>query len=407
MSTVADKLPTPNSQLPTESASGVGGWELEVDQAPTVATAPVSVQCITDAEAFAALREEWNELLLASASNNPFLTWEWLHTWWIHLGGSTALHLITVRQGNQLIAIAPLRLVSTALYWFSRLEFLATGHAGSDYLDLIVRRGREEDALEGIARYLQSRQLSVRLTHLPPASLGARLAQQLAATGWAGPVSPDGTCPIVTLAGHSFDSYLATLGSSHRANFRRRVRSLGQRFEVRFDRVTTDEERREALDALIAFHDRRWREGSTAFSTPAVRDFQDAVTRRALECGWLRMYVLRLNGYAAAVMYGFSYAGRFYFYQHGFDNEYQTHSVGLVLMGLSIRAALEEGDGEFDMLWGVEPYKFLWARDARHLQRVELFPVHLGGTIHRRALQARRRVSKLARRVLSTGDSRG
>jgi CelD/BcsL family acetyltransferase involved in cellulose biosynthesis len=377
---------------------------LAVDRAPTAAA--VSVQCIAEAREFAALRREWNELLLDSESNNPFLTWEWLHTWWIHLGGATALHVIAVRRGDELIAIAPLRLVSTALYWFSRLEFLGTGHAGSDYLDVIVRRGREEDALGAIARYLQSRQLALRLTHLPPASRSVQLAQQLAETGWVGPVAPDGTCPIVTLAGHSFDSYLATLGSSHRANFRRRLRSLGQQFAVRFDRVTTEAERREALDALIAFHDSRWKDGSTAFSTAAVRAFQDAVTRRALECGWLRMYVLRLNGDAVAVMYGFSCGGRFYFYQHGFDNEYQTHSVGLVLMGLSIRAALEEGDGEFDMLWGVEPYKFLWARDARQLQRVELFPVHLGGTIHRHALQARRRASKLARRVLSTGDSR-
>jgi CelD/BcsL family acetyltransferase involved in cellulose biosynthesis len=383
----------------------VADWKSDVDASPRAAT-PVVVHCIDNADDFAALRGEWTELLLASASNNPFLTWEWLHTWWMQLGGGSALHLIAVREGDQLIAIAPLRLVSTALYWFSRLEFLGTGHAGSDYLDVIVRRGREEEALAGLAGYLQSRQLAVRLTHLPPASFGARLAQTLAGAGWVAPVSADGTCPIVPLAGQTFDSYLGTLGSSHRANFRRRLRSLGQRFELRFERVTTDEERREALDALAAFHDSRWKDGSTAFSTPAVRAFQDAVTRRALECGWLRMYVLRLNGYAAAVMYGVSYGGRFYFYQHGFDSEYQTHSVGLVLMGLTIRAALEEGDGEFDLLWGVEPYKFLWARDARHLQRVELFPVHLGGTIHRCALQARRGVSKLARRVLSSGDSR-
>jgi hypothetical protein len=59
------------------------------------------------------------------------------------------------------------------------------------------------------------------------------------------------------------------------------------------------------------------------------------------------------------------------------------------------------------MLWGVEPYKFLWARDARVLQRIEMFPVHFGGTIHRHAVEARRSVRKLARRVLSIGESLG
>ena len=118
------------------------------------------------------------------------------------------------------------------------------------------------------------------------------------------------------------------------------------------------------------------------------------------------MYVLRLDGNIAAVMYGFMYGGRFYFYQHGFEDQYGSHSVGLVLMALTIQAALDEGASEFDMLWGVEPYKFLWARDARTLQRVDLFPVDLGGTLHRHTAEAQRGAKHLARRLLSIG-SRG
>jgi CelD/BcsL family acetyltransferase involved in cellulose biosynthesis len=178
---------------------------------------------------------------------------------------------------------------------------------------------------------------------------------------------------------------------------------------MRFDLVTAGAERRALLSTMAAFHDRRYEErgGSSAFSTPAVGAFQEEVTRRALEGGWLRMYVLRLNGETAAVMYGFNYGGRFYFYQHAFDDRFKAHSVGLVLMGLSVRAAIDEGAREFDMLWGVEPYKFLWARESRTLQRIELFPIHLGGTLHRHAIGARRRVGKLARRVLSFGESLG
>jgi CelD/BcsL family acetyltransferase involved in cellulose biosynthesis len=369
------------------------------------------VECIDDAWRFTALRPRWNELLRASDADNPFLTWEWLHTWWTHLGGTDRLRLIVVRAGDQLVAIAPLRLAGRPRAWFPRLEFLGTGHAGSDYLDLIVRRGREAESLPALARYLSSPPQALRLERLPSGSLSAQLAAQLAASpdGWASSTAPDGTCPIVPLAGHTFDSYLATLGSSHRANVRRRLKALRQRFDVRFDRVTAEAERREMLAALEAFHDRRWRNqgGSTAFETPGVRRFQDEATRRALELGWLRMYVLRLDGAIAAVMYGAMYGGRFYFYQHGFDDRYQAHSVGLVLMALTVQAALDEGAREFDMLWGVEPYKFLWAREARALQRIELFPVDLGGTLHRRAVQAQRGVRRLARHVLSLGASRG
>ncbi len=369
----------------------------------------VSVDTIDDPTAFAAMRTEWTELLQASASANPFLTWEWLHAFWGQLAEQSALRILVVRSDDRPIAIAPLRVVRGAISWLSRLEFLGTGAAGSDYLDIIIRTGHEDESIAALARYLTSHQLAMRLNHLPPTSFAARLADRLSTSGWTASTADDGTCPIIPLAGHTFDSYLATLGSSHRANVRRRIKALGQQFEVRFDRVTTHTERCDMLAALVAFHERRWKEqgGSSAFMTPAVIAFQDEATRLALDAGWLRMYVLRLNGEAVAVMYGFMYGGRFYFYQHGFDDRFKAHSIGLVLMGLTIRAAIDEGAAEFDMLWGVEPYKFLWAHESRILRRVELFPIHLGGTLHRHAVEARRSVRSLARRVLHIGESLG
>ena len=73
---------------------------------------------------------------------------------------------------------------------------------------------------------------------------------------------------------------------------------------MRFEQVTSEPQRRAALDALAGFHERRFRTdgGSTAFLTPALRAFQDDATRRALDRGWLRMYVLWLNDAPAAVM---------------------------------------------------------------------------------------------------------
>ena len=73
-------------------------------------------------------------------------------------------------------------------------------------------------------------------------------------------------------------------------------------------------------------------------------------------------------------------------------------------MALTIRAAIDEGAQAFDLLWGTEGYKSLWARDARTLRRIQLFPPHAAGRIHRRAVEARRRLGRLARRVLTPGE---
>jgi len=341
---------------------------------------------------FAELRAAWDSLLESSAAASPFLTWEWLHPWWRHLRGSSRLRMVTAGAGTRLIAVAPFR-VTTGVARMRCLDLLGTGEAGSDYLDVITRSGFEAEGLDALERFVVAQNMPLRLTHLSASAAAIDLANRLDRRHWSQVTTPGGICPYIPLAGHTWDSCLATLGASHRANIRRRLRALEQNFDVRFEQVTADEDRREALERLTQYHQRRFEARGTAFRTASLCAFHDEVTSRFLDCGWLRMFILRVNGAPAAVMYGFLYNRTFYFYQHGFDHSYQQHSIGLVLMGLSIRAAIEEGATEFDMLWGTEPYKFLWARHVRELRNLHLFPPHLGGQLHRGLFYARRRLS--------------
>jgi CelD/BcsL family acetyltransferase involved in cellulose biosynthesis len=341
---------------------------------------------------FTELRSAWDSLLESSEAASPFLTWEWLHPWWKHLSGPSRLRVLTAGDGNRLIAVAPFR-VTTGVARMRCLDLLGTGEAGSDYLDVITRSGFEAEGLDAIERFVVAQNMALRLTHLSSSAAAVELSNRLDRRRWSQMTTPGGICPYIPLAGQTWDSYLATLGASHRANVRRRLRALEQKFDVRFEQVTADQDRREALVQLTQYHERRFEARGTAFRTASLCAFHEEATRRFLERGWLRMFVLRVNGAPAAVMYGFLYNRTFYFYQHGFDDSYQQHSIGLVLMALSIRAAIDEGATEFDMLWGTEPYKFLWARHVRELRNLHLFPPHLGGQLHRGLFYARRRLS--------------
>ncbi len=206
------------------------------------------VSVVTEAAEFAALRTRWNALLRESRSDCVFLTWEWLHTWREHLGSTVSLHVLLVWDGDELVGIAPLAQRHARLPWLSRLEFLGTGYAGSDYLDLIAHPDRELDVARAVADALRASNLALHLDHLPPDSIVASsLVDPLAASSWTAMQTAGGTCPYIPLAGHSWDSYLGSLGSAHRANFRRRLRGLDRHFTVRFERVSTDEARREGL----------------------------------------------------------------------------------------------------------------------------------------------------------------
>jgi CelD/BcsL family acetyltransferase involved in cellulose biosynthesis len=358
---------------------------------------------VEDPARFAAIREEWTELLQNSDADNLFLTWEWLHTWWRHLGAGRKLSIVMLRSGRKLLALAPLierpRQIWSLQLWPS-LEFLGGGDVGSDYLDVIVRRGAEHDARTAFAREWHQRAL---MLHLPRTSNERSTVLQVMADlrrrGWTPRVARTDLCPFIPLAGETWSSYLQTLGASHRSNFRRRLRNLERSFRVDFSQAATEPERQAAFAALTALHGRRWRArgGSTAFHSERLVRFHDDLTRLLLDRGWLRLFVLSLDGTPVAALYGVLYRRKFYFYQSGFDPSFARHSVGLVAMGLSIEHAIRDGAIEYDLLHGTEPYKFLWAQHTRGLTGLELYPPDMRGSLGRTVMSLRAAAKALIR----------
>jgi len=364
------------------------------------------VERIEDAVTFEALAAEWDPLLAASGQDHLFLTWEWLRTWWRHLGGRRRLRLLVARDGRQCVALAPLAMAPPRLdrlVPFRSLEFLGAGTVGSDYLDLIVRRGEEDAAIDAIGDHLARRGCMLHLDRVRrEGSLAARLAERLHPRGWTRRQAAADVCPFIRLGGHTWDSYLSSLGSAHRYNFQRRLKNLHRRHTVEFHRVTREEDRGPALAGLLRLHEARWRPrgGSDAFGSAALVSFHEDLTRRALARGWLRLFELRLDGRAAASLYAFRHRDTFSFYQAGFDPAYAKESVGLVTMGLAIKSAIEDGAAEYDLLHGDEPYKAHWAQESRGLASLEIYPPRLHGLACRQAVDLGRTARRVARRLL-------
>src|SRR6267143_2972965 len=170
------------------------------------------IERIEDADRFALMGEEWNALLHESDADCLFLTWEWLHTWWRTLAGRRRLFLLAVRHGEELVAMAPLAVAPPQLgrfLPFRSFQLLGTGTVGSDYLDLIVRRGWADEAVDALAECLRSERAMLELRQLRPEAVAWRLAERLEPRGWSSRQTRTDVCPFIPLAGQTWPSYLA------------------------------------------------------------------------------------------------------------------------------------------------------------------------------------------------------
>jgi CelD/BcsL family acetyltransferase involved in cellulose biosynthesis len=302
------------------------------------------------------LREEWTNL--AEQGQNVFATWEFAATWWQHFGAGRRLVTVGCRDGRgDLFAVLPL------YFWRRRplrvLRFL--GNGAGDILGPVCRPERADDASRALRRLLEVAPWDWDVfvgENLPgeqdwPRRLGGHLIRREG-----NPVlrAPDG-----------FEEFLARRTPNFRSAVRRSERRLARRYEVRFrlsDSTTLDAD----LEALFRLHQARFGERS-AFGGGRTA-FHRAFARRAHERGWLRLWILELDGRPVAAQYGFRFGGVEAFYQSGRDPELRRESLGMVLLSHAIRAAADEGVREFALLRGHEPYKYRFATEDRGLDSV-------------------------------------
>ncbi|HSN18148.1 MAG TPA: GNAT family N-acetyltransferase [Gammaproteobacteria bacterium] len=364
----------------------------------------LEITCIEDAPRLDGLRAEWTALLAQSGADCLFLTWEWLATWWKHLAEGRRLHLLSMRRDGELVGLVPLALRPAQpgrLLPFRAMEFMGMGPIGSDYLDIIVHPGAEEEVLQALAEYLQRHRYVLEFSRVDTKSprLTALMAK-LEEGGWSTQSTPTDACPYIPLQGHDWKSYLATVSRAHRANVNRRLRKLHETFKsVEFKAVQSEEERQHAFTMFLRLHQLRWsgKERSNAFTGPGTLAFHTEFSRMALEHGWLRLFILRLDGEPVASTYSFRYRDTFYYYQAGYDPKHSQHSVGLVTLALALRHAIEDGATRYDLLHGNSGYKDLWTDCGRPVSRVHCFPPSAGGVLYRRAVGLKQGIKRVVR----------
>ncbi len=332
------------------------------------------IEEIRDAESFKSLASEWNHLLSQSEANNIFLTWEWVFHWWQVYGSGKQLHVLVMKDPQRgIVAIAPLyRHTKTFLGGLSvnEVRFLGTGEDVSpDYLDLILMKGLEKEAIDLLMRYLAAENEwdIVHLTDMLSTSITAELIPNAAADNrFIFELSKRAVCPYIRLL-PDWEEYVGRLSSNMRFNIKRRIRNLEKDFKTRYFVWQDIEGLEGAMGTLSSLHNKRWNQkgGRHSFSSQQYHAFHQAVAREFALKGWLQLSCLELDGEIAAILYEYRYGEKIYYYQGGFDPSLYKYSLGLVLRAYVIQKAIRDGIKEIDLLKGAYEHKYKWTEFDR------------------------------------------
>jgi len=329
----------------------------------------------------ATYREEWNLLVKCSASQVPFLTFEYLQAWWETRGGGewpdeSKLVLVAAFQDQTLVGAAPLFLTNNSPGQ-PVMKFIGAVEV-SDYLDFIAHSQDLPTFITGLLDFLasdpgiplwESLELDNLLEDTPTLSILETEAEE---RGWTVNKAHLQPAPYAQLT-EDFESYLAGLDKKQRHEIRRKIRRIeGELNDVQLTFTTNAEDLEADIDAFIEMMAQD--PNKKIFLKDKMRQHLHRTAQVAFDHHWLQLSFLTLDGKKAAAHMSFIYDNRIWLYNSGWEWAYRDFSPGWVQLAYLIRWATENGIEVFDFMRGDEPYKYKFGGVDRHVWQVRLTP---------------------------------
>ena len=303
------------------------------------------------------LTREWEALLDRSRFRNPFLSPTWHEIWLKHFGQSLDTKVVTFRSPEGTLAALGVFSNDPGEGGRDRLALLG-GPDVSDYRDLVIAPGKEEEACAALAQFFQEGpwavlQLNGISEFSPTAQFFPSLAQSL---GLHMSREIEEVSLYLDLPA-TWDEFLTGLKSKDRHELRRKMRRLEREASAHLVRVEDVPSLQRKMEVFLDLH-RKSRKDKAEFMTPGMEAFFREISMRFLEKGWLNLSLLQLEGKEIAALFSFDFGGTEYVYNSGYDLQFGPVSPGIVLAALCIRRAVEQGMAGYNFLRGKEEYKY-------------------------------------------------
>jgi CelD/BcsL family acetyltransferase involved in cellulose biosynthesis len=338
----------------------------------------MQLQLVRDFQTIQGVSNEWNSLVRSSATDVPFLHFEYLENWWATLGGgewkAAELRIILARDENgQLQGIAPLFRTATADGSFAYM-FIGSIEI-SDYLDFIVAPENQFLFAQELFEYLDQLDRSewtlLDLYNFPEWSARPGIYADISESrGWEVHKERLQPCPMITLDG-DWETYLKSLTKKQRHELRRKLRNSESHPEgVSLRIVTKEDPIEQEIDnylQLMSYDPRK----ENFLNPKMIANIRDLI-QIALDGDWLMLAFLEAGGNPIAANMNFDYANRIWVYNSGIHPDYLKLSPGWVLLGRTIQWAIQNGRDALDFMRGDEEYKYRLGGKNRFVTRLQI-----------------------------------
>ncbi|MFF7452486.1 MULTISPECIES: GNAT family N-acetyltransferase [unclassified Streptomyces] len=320
-------------------------------------------ELVTDDTVFAALAPDWRRLYGRCSTATPFQSHPWLHSWWLSYGRPGRLRVLVVRDGDDLVAAAPLMRVHRPVP-----SLVPLGGAISDYGDVLLddERGTQAAAALTAGLAAAARTALVDLREVRPGGAAERIYDH-----WSGPRRRVGDSLCLELPAVSMDELVARLPSAkaqQRARAKlRKLSALGvERHVVGPDEVD------KAVRRLLELHRLQW-QGRKVTGEHLLPRFCEHLVRSVapmVAAGDAAVTEFRLDDDVVAVdltLLSRRLTGGYLYGAHPCLRERKA-DVAVMLLDACSRHAR----GTLSLLRGNEPYKQHWRPEPVANQRLLL-----------------------------------
>lgn len=274
----------------------------------------------------------------------------WMKVWYSHFAHVNTLSIVSVRQGELPIGIAPMLLSGEDACLIGSPDVC-------DYLDFIVAPGRGRDFFTVLIAHLRRVGVKrIRLEAVREDSIALSELVPLARETGLDIISEEDDISYEMELPESWEGFLGTLNAKQRHEVRRKLRCLEQSGVVGFRVLEKpDDVRGGVADFLRLFRSNR--KDKAAFMTDAKAAFFQALVQAAAEENALRLCFLDIDSRPVSVALCFDYGAARLLYNSGYDSRLSFLNVGLLCKVFSIRDSIERGCRKYDFLKGAEIYK--------------------------------------------------